>query len=1168
MTDGASEETDDDRSGTDNVSADTAESSGGDEDDGSGTILRRDVLVGGGTLTLGAGVAYWLVSGDDPPSSNSTPEQLESDPQPSDDNLPFSIWQDIRAGLQDSPDHLPGTAEDIIARGDPKEIFAFVRDEIATQPPSPSETSSSPFIASVNGGSRAALRSGMGTPREKAELLATLLGRAGYEADVLGYNRGITEDQLRELYFGAVSHEFDPGFDREQLSDWRQQLGSDNGGSGDSEREDEQADESEPTGLDPDGETSAALGERIRGAIPSGKADEFNWDAMPDGVPVVRFQPSPDEVTDNDETGSTTGEETPGATQTATSTPASGETTSETPTPDGSEVRYADLFHPDESFGRLQSPEAVEEAPDSDAPRVTITLEAAFSNEPTERRQLVTAGYDAADFAGRQLLVDTVPGISPFDYPTVRHSDVNRFIPSLGLQDPHADQETLESRSVHGDPFGVTGDRYSVDSEGTVRRNGTVVDEGQTETTFTLELPDGTERPIEPVERDPPIEKYYSYDRKSKDSAIEETVERPGETVTYLYRSNSSGKFSLVVIHNHPEKGDGGAANMTFDGVTGAQWVQLDDPDDGYETPDGIFSDTERATWDWLGAHTDGGGIGGISFPFDVGMTHHGQFRDGSRTGLDRWTFLEGDDLEPVEVAAFDEDEPEDVTIRVSGAVTESDPTGGPEAPDDLSEVATVSASVDPQRYPEIAITLEPTDSDSRAVEDLPGTAFEIAEDSERVVADLQESGPPYRFTYRSPNEREVGAERSVSVTMPGADAEDTTSYAVPASSTDPQSELGICGLYLTVEVDGDVSRRTLAGYDPELDGDSGPTDADRNETFSALFGNHVLTFESAGVSTTVHLDDQLAGKLTLEPLVDAQESGTHEAVKEAIRGGTTAVERFPQYFHPKLPDRTTDDTITYGTGLRTVLFGRRPEFGTSEVELSIDILDTSTIRTLTRNGDREREFRLTMDRTARRSVLERENLDRSTGSLLADATLVPAADIGDEWSDTLRQQFEVAQSRRPISDDTQVVGTAGDTAAFWNVEAGTGAVTGILPDGSGGGDAVAEIREDLERINQVADAMGLYLDGAAAAGVGGGALGVVAQIYGKVIAKLYAISSIAIATMDASKLGKQAVKAVVTFACNMALNMELEWAAGALGEIATTANSISGATGGNTFGC
>lgn len=1149
----------------DGVGGGSVDGSEDNEDDEAGGFRRRDVLAGGGTLALAAGLAYWLVSDDDGGGGGGGGGGGDK----SDENLPFSIWKEIRAGLRDSPDHLPGTAEDLVTEGNPEGIFAFVRDEIATQPPAPFETTSSQFMTSVNGGPRATLRSGMGTPREKAELLATLLERAGYETDVLQYERAVKESQLRDLFFAAVTHEYNPGFDQEQLDEWLSRLEVDDGTNGNSEDEGGGADGSEPAWIDPDGEESAALAERIRGALSGRSAEEFDW-SVPDRVPVVRFRPSPDETTDDGETDSPTEEATP--TETSTPTPTSTETTP-MPAPDEGEVRYADLFHPDESFGSLQSPDAVGPAPETDVSRVIVTLEAAFSDAPTERRELVTAGYDATDLAGRQLLVDTLPGISPFDYPTVRHSDVNRFIPALTVQDPHAAGETLQSLSVHGDPFSVTGDRYTVDSQGNVRRNGTVVDEGEAETTFTLELPDGTERTVEPVERDASINDYYSYDQQTADSDIDDKVERPGTTVTYVYRDATSGQFSLVVVHDHPEEGVGGKARMTFDGVTGARWVQRDEPpgrEDEYKTLRGPFGDTETATWIWLRSHTDGGAIGGLGFPFDIGMTHHGQYPEGPREGLERWVFLDGDDLEPVEVAEFDQDDPEDVTLRVQGEISQPDPTGGPEAPDDLSDVADVSISADPGNHPEVSVSVGPTDADGQGVEDLPGTAFEITEDGERVVAELQERGPPYEFTYRSPNEREVGAERSVSVTMPGAGVEDTATYTVPASGNDPRSETGICGLYLRVEMDGDVSRRTLAGWDPELDGDREPTDADRNEALSALFGNHVLTFESAGVSPTVYLDDRLAGQLTLEPHIDAGESGSHDEVKEAVRGGMAAVERFPQYFHPRLPNRTTEDTITYGTGLRTVLFGRRPEFGTDEVELSVDLLDTSTIRTLTRSDNREREFRLTMDRTARRAVLERDNLDRSTASLLADATLVRPNDFGleNQWSNDIIQQFRVARSRRSLSNGPQVVAEAGDTAAFWHINRSTGTVTGVLPDGSGGGDRVAEIKETLEEIQRLSYAMELMIPSSIGYGVGGTALGMIAAYFGRLLAKLYAITSIAIATMDANQLQEEAQQAIAKFACNMAVSLALDWATGPLGDIITDASNLSGAMGGETIGC
>ena len=48
----------------------------------------------------------------------------------------FAAWRQIQGALRKSPDHLPARADALVASKDPKALFDFVRDEIATYPPS------------------------------------------------------------------------------------------------------------------------------------------------------------------------------------------------------------------------------------------------------------------------------------------------------------------------------------------------------------------------------------------------------------------------------------------------------------------------------------------------------------------------------------------------------------------------------------------------------------------------------------------------------------------------------------------------------------------------------------------------------------------------------------------------------------------------------------------------------------------------------------------------------------------------------------------------------------------------------------------------------------------------------------------------------------------------
>lgn len=1095
-------------------------------DDG---LSRRDLLVGSGLLA-GTGVGAYLFLSDS--DDDVTEDGVDATPTPEQSGpSPFEIWADIEAGLRESPDHLPGTAETVVDGADPEDITEFVTTQIATQPPAIESHQTDTFVGWVNGGPTGTLRSGMGTPREKAELLATLLSRTGYESEVVRYQRSLSESQVRDAYFGPVDHEFDPGFSDDQLAGWRTELGLE-----------ERADR-EGTAIDSGGEASTDLAARITEGLPDGAGQgglaEFNWGG-PDAVPIVRFRPETD-------------------TDTATGTSTSTETESS-----GDDWQYVDLFHEDESFGNLREQGAVEQTTEPISPSITVALEAATTDAPEERLELVSGRWNGRSLAGRQLFIQTLPAVSPFDYPSIRHTDVNRFVPSLAIQDPSTDQSELDSLSVTGEAFSVTGDRYTVDDTGTVRRNQTIIQENESRANIVVEKPDGTEVSVEPLTSDQTVAEFYN---PGAQSDLAEALERNNTTVTFLYRNTSTGRLNLVFVNDKPGSGGGGDAKLTFRGVRGYEWFVKEGGNDWFQTPEGTFGPSESVIFGWNPGFNDGGAFGHFSLPFEFNMIHKGTWNNGERSGLDRWVIVDGNDVSTAtELATFGE-EPEDVSVKFSyREETETDAPDESTPSDSLSDVQDVTVSATGESYPQVELEVEAVDGDGQPVGGLPGTAFEFMEAEERVVAELVDIEETYSFSYRSPADAEPETEQSVTVTVPEADLQATTTYSVPDMSTDPRTEQGLCGLYLRVTVDDQESTRTVAGWDPVLDRDREPTDADRNDVLSTLFGNHVLAFEAAGVTPTVFLTDELAGKQSLEPLVEAGNFGTHEEVTNAVRGGVTAIEQYPQHFHPPLPARVTDDAITYDTGLRTVLFGRKPQFGSSTVQLSIDILSTSTIRTLRRDDDREQEFQRTLEATARRTIVERENLDRSTASLLSDATLAPASQTLDDWSDSLRTQFETARERRPTSNDYQVVDADGETAAFWNVDAETGELIGVMPDGSGGGDSEAEIKQQLKKIQTLIDRMGLLADAAGGA-AGGAAMGVVVD-YFKLLAKLYAIASIAIATMDANQLQQQAQAAVAKFACNLVVDMGLDWAGDAIESVVSTASDVSGAMDGPTVGC
>ena len=92
---------------------------------------------------------------------------------------------ELQAALRASPDHLAFRAADVVLTKDATKIVDFVRDSIGVVPP----WGDSNDLGAVRWGSAATLRGGQGTLRERADILAGLLTKAGFTATVKAANR-------------------------------------------------------------------------------------------------------------------------------------------------------------------------------------------------------------------------------------------------------------------------------------------------------------------------------------------------------------------------------------------------------------------------------------------------------------------------------------------------------------------------------------------------------------------------------------------------------------------------------------------------------------------------------------------------------------------------------------------------------------------------------------------------------------------------------------------------------------------------------------------------------------------------------------------------------------------------------------------------------------------
>jgi hypothetical protein len=413
----------------------------GESDEETAGISRRALLAGGVLATGGlAAGGYHLYDGSASEGAQTpTPTPSTSPPDPTDDVAArFDVWAELEAALRDSPDHLPGTASELVEAGDPEAIFEFVSDEIVPVPTGPEMFGD--VVTVRRWGPRGTLRAGMGTPRDTADLLATLLTEAGFDASVKTVrvefdDVGLTEADLKDDLLAPIEREFDPDLTENDFERWGETF--------------EIAEFDDKLEIvDPEGTERQVLAETLREALPEQPSDRYRgpetfqwlWDnAASDGdVPIVAFE-----------------------------------------TDEG--TRYANPFG-DVPFGETGSERDVREAPDPTESSVRVTLSARSLGDLEAPIELASGEWDLTDLLGRQLKVRTPPTTNPIDKPDVQLKDLNSFIPSLSVQGVDMSPEEQGDLAVFGDIFKMDGSRLSVEhqiedgevvvDDPTIRRNG------------------------------------------------------------------------------------------------------------------------------------------------------------------------------------------------------------------------------------------------------------------------------------------------------------------------------------------------------------------------------------------------------------------------------------------------------------------------------------------------------------------------------------------------------------------------------------------------------------------------------------------------------------------------------------------------------------------------
>ncbi|SFR97753.1 hypothetical protein SAMN05216559_1908 [Halomicrobium zhouii] len=164
---------------------------------------------------------------------------------------------------------------------------------------------------------------------------------------------------------------------------------------------------------------------------------------------------------------------------------------------------------------------------------------------------------------------------------------------------------------------------------------------------------------VVPLSNGERIEEFYDYGNSQINSPL--PIFESDKSQLFFW-SGPEG-LSLVLLHDEPSDGSGGAVTMRFDGLPLGQgsWVTKDDPND-------FVSDT-HANWHWNVKRTDGGAFrGGLT---NESVTIDPAFNDAAEVSpldpgtLEVWQVLTGRATDPRNVS-LDQEEP--VTVHVPEA--------------------------------------------------------------------------------------------------------------------------------------------------------------------------------------------------------------------------------------------------------------------------------------------------------------------------------------------------------------------------------------------------------------------------------------------------------------------------------------------------------------------
>lgn len=683
--------------------------------------------------------------------------------------------------------------------------------------------------------------------------------------------------------------------------------------------------------------------------------------------------------------------------------------------------------------------------------KVRVILRATYSDSINMPTELVRGEWDLETLIGRQVALQFVPPISTKQQLLSNITQLNQFVPFLTLRDPEMKSEERKKHSFKGVGFDMFGNKFQEDGDGIIRVNG-----------FKMNKP----------------EKQDTSSVKSIKAAL---IDHQYPTITV--------KIAPLDANGKPVLGLGGGAFSIKDCGKLQQAVITKN----YVAREVLLFFDSTASMPYpYGAYT---------LPEDVKNKIVSQLENQfyGQVKIDTANYGANEFSKNLEHFA---------TKKYDSILCFSD---GGEFDEKVIDILKSIAKDIPVAYfyvnSALSIPFEKV-KEFFANTSLPYHKIEDLETGLKSVIKAMDSNIsyPYTLTYVSPwlddvtiHDVEVGITDNTTVKP------EKLRYVYNREGEYEDAPFP-CGLSLEIQWKENYTTKSiyrhLAGFDNRIDKDKNLASVEFSDAIKSFcLGTHLLCFEADKPTFPALLDDVLTASLTQAPLALSENDTLDELIKKLENTQPLPEESIATFCGIENP--VSRDRITFENRFQSCLYSEFYDIGKRESVFKMDMLPISDIRTFA--PSKKEAFYATLEKTALLALSEANLFKTSTFSDLQNKSLHRFN--GNESKHELYPIFQyVKDYYYHILYDASL-----SSNSYWQINRDTGALLGMLPDGSGGGSIIQKQRLDMAL--KIWEAWTNLL---VKVTKGGMAMGIVA-LYGMFLAELYGLVASTVNEMGAN---------------------------------------------------